>query len=145
GRRVEYKWVALSNTTLAGLLAMIDTSITIVAMPEILRGIHLDPLDPANGSYLLWVLLGYMDVVAVLVTGLGSLGDLFGRVRIYTLGFAVYTAASLLLSIDWMTGTAGANWLLGFRVVQGIGAAALVGNSVAILTDAFPSGQRGLA
>jgi MFS family permease len=143
--RDRYKWVALSNTTLAVLLATIDTSIVLIAMPDIFRGIHLDPLQPGNSFYLLWMILGFLIVSSVLVVSVGRLGDLFGRVRMYNLGFIVYTLASLLLTIDWMSGKAGADWLIGFRIVQGIGAAFLIGNSAAILTDAFPSNQRGLA
>ena len=141
----RYKWVALSNTTFGVLLATIDASIVIISMPNIFRGIRLDPLAPANSFYLLWMILGFLVVSSVLVVSLGRLGDLYGRVRMYKLGFVIYTVASLLLTIDWMHGRAGADWLIGFRVLQGIGAAFLVGNSVAILTDAFPPHQRGLA
>jgi MFS family permease len=141
----RYKWVALSNTTLAMLLATIDSSIMLVAMPDVFRGIRLDPLASGNSFYLLWMILGFLVVTSVLVVSLGRLGDLYGRVRMYTLGFLVFTVASLLLSIDWMHGRAGADWLIGFRVVQGIGAAFLLANAAAILTDAFPANQRGLA
>jgi MFS family permease len=141
----RYKWVALSNVTLGVLLATLDASIVLIAMPDIFRGIHLSPLQPGNSFYLLWMILGYLVVTSVLVVGLGRLGDLYGRVRMYTIGFAIYTVASLLLTIDWMQGRAGADWLIGFRLVQGIGAAFLIANSAAILTDAFPSHQRGLA
>ena len=144
-RRDNYKWVALSNTTIGVLLATIDASIMLIAMPDIFRGIDLDPLNPANSFYLLWMILGFLIVSSVLVVGLGRLGDILGRVRIYNLGFVIYTGASLLLTIDWMTGRSGAVWLMVMRVVQGIGAACLIGNSAAILTDAFPSNQRGLA
>jgi MFS family permease len=137
--------VALSNTTVGVLLATIDASIMLIAMPDIFRGIGLNPLDPANSFYLLWMILGFLIVSSVLVVGLGRLGDIVGRVRIYNLGFVIYTGASLLLTIDWMTGPSGAIWLMVFRVVQGIGAACLIGNSAAILTDAFPINQRGLA
>jgi len=127
------------------MLATIDASIVLIAMPAIFRGIHLDPLQPGNSFYLLWMILGFLVVSSVLVVSLGRLGDIFGRVRMYTLGFVIYTVASLLLAIDWMTGPAGADWLIAWRVVQGIGAAFLIANSVAILTDAFPAHQRGLA
>jgi MFS family permease len=135
----------LTNTTIGVLLATIDSSIMLIAMPDIFRGIELDPLDPANSTYLLWMILGYLVTSSVLVVSVGRLGDLFGRVRMYNLGYVVYTVASLLLTIDWMTGHPGAIWLLGWRVVQGVGGAFLVGNSGAILTDAFPAHQRGLA
>jgi len=141
----DYKWVALSNTTVGVLLATIDSSIMLIAMPVIFRGIHLDPLAPGNSFYLLWMILSYLVVSSVLVVSLGRLGDIFGRVRMYNLGFVIYTAASLLLTIDWMTGSPGALWLIVFRIAQGVGAAFLVANSAAILTDAFPPNQRGLA
>jgi MFS family permease len=141
----RYKWVALSNTTLGVLLSTLDISITLIAMPAIFRGIGLDPLQPANSFFLLWMILGYMVVTSVLIVSLGRLGDMYGRVRIYNLGFAIYTAASLLLTIDWMTGRAGAGYLIGFRIVQGIGGACLLANSAAIITDAFPANQRGTA
>ena len=140
-----YKWVVLSNTTLAMLLATIDASIMLVAMPDVFRGIDLDPLASGNSFYLLWMILGFLVVTSVLVVSLGRLGDIYGRVRMYTLGFVIFTIASLLLSIDWMHGRAGADWLIAFRVVQGIGAAFLLANAAAILTDAFPPDQRGLA
>ena len=141
----RYKWIALSNVTLGVLLATLDASIVLIAMPDIFRGIHLSPLKPSNSFYLLWMILGYLVVTSVLVVGLGRLGDLFGRVRMYTIGFAIYTVASVLLTIDWMHGPAGADWLIGWRLVQGVGAAFLIANSAAILTDAFPAHQRGLA
>ena len=132
---LAYKWVALSNVTLGVLLATLDASIVLIAMPDIFRGIGLSPLQPGNSFYLLWMILGYLVVTSVLVVGLGRLGDLYGRVRMYTLGFAIYTVASLLLAIDWMHGRAGADWLIGFRLVQGVGAALLIANSAAILTE----------
>ncbi|WP_081685584.1 MFS transporter [Candidatus Solirubrobacter pratensis] len=141
----RYKWIALSNTTLGVLLATLDASITLIAMPDIFRGIHLDPLQPANSFYLLWMILGYLVVSSVLIVSLGRLGDMLGRVRIYNLGFVIYTAASLLLAVDWMTGRAGATFLIVFRIVQGIGGACLLANAAPIITDAFPSHQRGMA
>jgi MFS family permease len=141
----NYKWIALSNTTLAVLLATLDASITLIAMPDIFRGIKLDPLVPGNSIYLLWMVLGYLVVSSVLIVSLGRLGDMFGRVKIYNLGFVIYTVASLLLTIDWLTGPAGATYLIAFRIVQGIGGAFLLANSAAILTDAFPANQRGMA
>src|ERR1700750_1397980 len=141
----RYKWIALSNTTLAVLLATLDASITIIAMPDIFRGIKLDPLVPGNSFYLLWMVLGYLVVSSALIVSLGRLGDMYGRVRIYNLGFVIYTVASLLLTVDWLTGRAGATYLIVFRIVQGIGAACLLANSAAIITDAFPANQRGMA
>jgi MFS family permease len=144
-RGPNYKWIALSNCTLGVLLATLDASITLIAMPNIFRGIKLDPLVPANSFYLLWMILGFLVVSSVLIVSLGRLGDMYGRVRIYNLGFVIYTAASLVLTIDWLTGAAGAIFLIVFRIVQGIGAACLLANSAAIITDAFPANQRGMA
>ena len=141
----RYKWVALSNTTLSITMATIDASIVIIAMPAIFRGIHLDPLAPANVTYLLWMIMGYLLVTAVLVVTLGRLGDMFGRVRIYNLGFVVFTLASIALSLDPFTGPSGAIWLIGWRLVQAFGGAMLMANAAAILTDAFPARQRGMA
>src|ERR1700755_1764370 len=136
--------MALSNATLAVLLATLDGSITMIAMPDIFRGIHLDPLVPSNSLYLLWMILGFLVVSSVLIVSLGRLGDMYGRVRIYNLGFVIYTAASLVLTVTWMNGRAGATFLIAWRVVQGIGAACLLANSAAIITDAFPANQRGM-
>jgi MFS family permease len=141
----NYKWIALSNTTLAVLLATLDGSITIIAMPDIFRGIKLNPLQSGNSFYLLWMVLGYLVVSSVLIVSLGRLGDMFGRVRIYNFGFVIYTVASLVLTVDWMTGAAGATYLIVFRLFQGVGGAFLLANSAAILTDAFPANQRGMA
>ena len=141
----RYKWVALSNTTVGVLLATIDSSIMLIAMPAIFRGINLDPLQPSNSFFLLWMILGYLIVGSVLVVSLGRLGDIFGRVRMYNLGFVMYTIASLILTVDWLTGAAGATWLIVGRIAQGVGAAFLVANSAAIITDAFPKNQRGMA
>jgi MFS family permease len=140
-----YKWLALFNVTLGVLMATIDSSIMLIAMPDIFRGIKLNPLVPGNSFYLLWMILGFLVVSSVLVVSLGRLGDMFGRVRMYNLGFAVYTVSSLFLTIDWLTGRPGAVWLIIWRIVQGIGAAFIIANSGAILTDAFPTNQRGLA
>ena len=144
-RSGSYKWVALSNTTLSMTMATIDASIVIIAMPAIFRGIGLNPLSPGNISYLLWMIIGYLLVQAVLVVTLGRLGDIFGRVKIYNLGFVVFTIASILLSLDPFRGSAGALWLIGWRMVQAFGGAMLMANSAAILTDAFPADQRGMA
>ncbi len=144
-RSDRYKWIALSNTTLGVLMATIDGSITLIAMPDIFNGIHLNPLQPGNSFYLLWMILGFLVVTSVLVVSLGRLGDIFGRVKMYNLGFVIYTIGSLLLTIDWMTGRPGATWLIIMRIVQGIGSAFLIANASAILTDAFPANQRGTA
>jgi MFS family permease len=141
----HYKWIALSNTTLGVLMATVNQSIVLIALPDIFRGIGLNPLSPANTSYLLWMFMGFLVVSAVLVVSFGRLGDMFGRVRMYNMGFAIFTVASLLLTVTWLHGSSGALWLIGWRVVQGIGGAFLFANSTAILTDAFPANQRGTA
>ena len=141
----HYKWIALSNTTLGVLMATINASIMLIALPDIFRGIGVNPLLPGNTSLLLWLIMGYLVVTAVLVVSFGRLGDIYGRVRIYNLGFAVFSVFSILLSVTWLHGTAGALWLIAMRVLQGVGGAMLMANSSAILTDAFPTHQRGLA
>ena len=140
-----YRRVALSNTTAAVFMSALDSSIVIIALPAIFRGIHLDPLAPGNVVYLLWMIMGYRLVQAVLVVTVGRLGDMFGRVKIYNAGFTVFTAASILLSFDPLTGSRGAIWLIGWRVLQALGGSMLTANSAAILTDAFPADQRGFA
>jgi MFS family permease len=140
-----YKWIALSNTTLGTLLATINASIVLISLPAIFRGIGLNPLAPANVSYLLWMLMGYLVVTAVLVVLFGRLGDMYGRVRIYNLGFVVFTLAAIALSVDPFHLGGGAVWLIAWRVVQGVGGAMLMASSSAILTDAFPANQRGMA
>src|SRR4051794_36951734 len=127
------------------LLVTINSSIVLISLPAIFRGIHLDPLEPGNVSYLLWMIMGFLVVSAVLVVLLGRLGDIYGRVRMYNLGFLVFAAASVALSLDPLDQGAGAMWLIVGRVVQGIGGAMIFANSMAILTDAFPSHQRGMA
>jgi MFS family permease len=126
-------------------MATIDSSIVIISMPAIFRGIHLNPTAPGNISYLLWMIIGYLLVTAVLVVTLGRLGDMFGRVRIYNLGFVVFTLASIALSLDPLEGSSGALWLILWRIVQAFGGAMLMANAAAILTDAFPARQRGMA
>jgi MFS family permease len=141
----HYKWIALSNTTLGMMAATVNASIVIISLPAIFRGIQLNPLTPGNVSYLLWMLMGYLVVSAVLVVTLGRLGDIYGRVRMYNVGFAVFGLGALALPFDPFTGPAGAMWLIGFRVIQATGGAMLMANSPAILTDAFPADQRGMA
>jgi len=141
----HYRWVALSNTTLGMLLATVNASIVLISLPAIFRGIHLDPLEAGNVSYLLWMIMGFLVVSAVLVVLLGRLGDIYGRVRMYNLGFLVFAVSSVILSVDPLDQGAGALWLIGFRVVQGVGGAMIFANSTAILTDAFPADQRGMA
>lgn len=141
----HYRWVALSNTTLGMLMATINASIVIISLPAIFKGIQLNPLEPGNVNYLLWMLMGYMLATAVFVVSFGRLGDMYGRVRIYNMGFVVFTVGSIALALDPLTGAPGAIWLILWRVVQGIGGAMLFANSTAILTDAFPANKRGMA
>jgi len=142
---VHYKWIALSNTTLGVLMVTINQSILLISLPDIFRGIKLNPLTPANTSYFLWVFMGFLVVTAVLVVSLGRVGDMYGRVKMYNLGFAVFTVFSVLLSVTWLSGGAGAIWIIVMRVFQGVGGAFLFANSSAILTDAFPQNERGKA
>ena len=141
----RYKWIALSNTTIGVLMAAMNSSIVLIALPDIFRGIEMNPLLASNTTYFLWLLMGYLLVTAVLVVSFGRLGDMYGRVKMYNLGFATFTVFSILLGATWMTGVGGALWLIGMRVLQGVGGAFLMANSSAILTDAFPEDQRGLA
>ncbi|MCV7177173.1 MFS transporter [Mycolicibacterium sphagni] len=141
----HYKWVVLSNTTLGILLASINASIVLISLPAIFRGIGLNPLAPGNVSYLLWMLMGYLVVTAVLVVPFGRLGDMYGRVKIYNIGFVVFTLSAVALSFDPFHLDGGAIWLIAWRVVQGVGGAMLMSSSSAILTDAFPANQRGMA
>src|SRR3954465_14890820 len=141
-RGVHYKWIALSNTTVGILMATINSSILLIALPDIFRGIQLNPLAPGNTSYFLWILMGFMLVTSVLVVSLGRIGDMYGRVKMFNLGFAIFTIFSILLSVTWMTGSAAALWIIVMRLGQGVGGAFLFANSSAILTDAFPQDQR---
>ncbi len=141
----RYKWIALSNTTLGMLMATVNSSILLIALPDIFRGIGVNPLQPGNTTLLLWLLMGYLVVTAVLVVSFGRLGDMFGRVRMFNLGFALFALFSVLLSVTWLSGTAAAWWLIVMRIMQGVGGAMLMANSSAILTDAFPANERGMA
>jgi len=141
----RYAWIALANTTAAIFMASLDGSVVIIALPAIFKGINLDPLSAGNIAYLLWMIMGYRLVQAVLVVNLGKLGDMFGRVKMYNAGFVVFTVASVLLSFDPYQGTHAALWLIGWRFLQAVGGSMLMANSAAILTDAFPPERRGFA
>ncbi|WP_292844402.1 MFS transporter [Microbacterium sp.] len=141
----HYKWVALSNTTLGMLMATINGSIVLISLPAIFTGIKLNPLEPSNVSYLLWMLMGYILVTAVLVMTFGRMGDMYGRVRIYNLGFVIFAVAAIALVVDPFLSGPGALWLIGWRVVQAVGGSMIFANSTAILTDAFPANKRGMA
>jgi MFS family permease len=141
----RYKWIALSNTTLGMLMATVNASIMLIALPDIFRGIGVNPLQPGNTTLLLWLIMGYLVVTAVLVVSFGRLGDMFGRVRMFNLGFALFALFSVMLSVTWLHGIEAAWWLIAMRIFQGVGGAMLMANSSAILTDAFPSNERGMA
>lgn len=141
----HYKWVALTNTTLGVLMATIDSSIVLISLPVIFKGIRIDPLAPGETGYFLWMLLGYMVVTATLLVTFGRISDMFGRVRFHNLGFLIFTIGSIFLWLTPGTGNAGALELIFFRLVQGIGGGFLLSNSAAIITDAFPAHQRGFA
>src|SRR5580658_1530655 len=145
GRGDRYKWIALSNTTLGILMVTINQSILLISLPALFRGIDLNPLVPSNTSYFLWVFMGFLLVTAVLVVSLGRVGDIYGRVKMYNLGFAVFTAFSILLSVTFLTGVPGALWIIILRIFQGVGGALLSTNSTAVLADAFPENERGMA
>ncbi|WP_344620484.1 MFS transporter [Dactylosporangium salmoneum] len=139
------RWSVLSNTTLGMLLATVNGSILIISLPAVFNGIHVDPLAPGNVSFLLWLLMGYLLMTAVLVVSLGRLGDIHGRVRVFRIGFVVFAATSIALALTPVEGQAGALWLIGWRLAQGVGGAMLMANSTAIITDVFPPRQRGTA
>jgi EmrB/QacA subfamily drug resistance transporter len=141
----RYKWIALSNTTLGILMATINTNIVLIALPSIFNGIGVNPLDPSKTNYLLWMLLGYMVVMATLLVTFGRISDMYGRVKLYNLGFAIFTAGSIMLFLTPGTGDTAAIELIVFRVIQAVGGSFLFANSTAILTDAFPVHERGMA
>src|SRR5579875_3240886 len=142
--RIAYKWIALSNTTLGILMATINSSIVLIALPAIFNGIHINPLTPGNTSFLLWILMGYMVVTSTLLVTVGRISDMLGRVKMYNLGFAIFSVGSILLFLTPSTGTTGGLELIAFRIIQAVGGAFLFANSAAILTDAFPAKERGL-
>src|SRR5579884_178193 len=141
----HYKWVALSNTTLGVLMASVNGSIILISLPAIFNGIQIQPLAPGETNYFLWLLLGYMVVTATLLVTFGRISDMFGRVKLYNLGFLIFAIGSILLWLTPGTGNTGAMELIIFRLIQGVGSGFLFANSTAIITDAFPANQRGLA
>jgi MFS family permease len=141
----RYKWIVLSNTTLGVLLASVNGTIILISLPAIFRGIHINPLAPAETDIFLWTIMGYMVVTGTLVVTVGRISDMFGRVRFYNLGFLVFTLGSVLLLLTPGSGNVAAIQFIIYRVIQAIGGAFLFANSAALLTDAFPPDQRGLA
>lgn len=144
-QKSRYKWIALSNTSLGVFMASLNANIVLISLPAVFRGIHINPMAPGNSAYLLWLLMGYTVVTATLLVSFGRISDMFGRARLYNLGFAIFTAGSILLALTPGQGEAGAIELVVFRILQGVGAGFLFSNSTAILTDAFPPLQRGMA
>jgi MFS family permease len=142
---ISEKRTALCLATLGVVMVTINQSILLISLPDMFRGIHLNPLAPSNVSYFLWVLMGFLLVTAVLVVSLGRVGDMYGRARMFNLGFAVFTFFSILLSASFMTGVPGVLWIIVLRVFQGVGGALIFANSNAIITDAFPPSERGRA
>ncbi|MGA2512581.1 MAG: MFS transporter [Candidatus Limnocylindrales bacterium] len=142
---IDYRWIALSNTTLGVLMAGLNGSVVMIALPAIFRGLGVDPLGPGESDYLLWTLMGYTLVTATLLVSAGRISDMYGRVRLYNAGFAVFTAGSILCFFVQGQGNGAALQLIVFRLIQAVGGAFLFANSAAILTDAFPADQRGLA
>ena len=144
---VKYKWVALSNTTIGVLMASINGTIILISLPAILgpSGININPTAPGTFIYLIWLIMGYNIITAVILLTLGRLSDIFGRTRLFNLGFVIFTVGSILLFLTPSKGDTGALELIVFRLVQGLGSAFLFANSTAILTDAFPQHERGKA
>jgi MFS family permease len=143
--KLEYKWIVLINTTIGMLMAAINQTIVLISLPAIFSGLQVDPLAAGQSNLLLWMLMGYSAVTTVLLVTFGRIADMFGRVRIYTLGFIIFTVGSLLCALTPSVGTAGAVELIAFRMLQGVGGACLFANSIALLTDAFPARQRGFS
>ncbi|MGD0250250.1 MAG: MFS transporter, partial [Thermoplasmata archaeon] len=142
---VAYKWTVLSNTTLGGLLASIDGSILLISLPVVFKGLGVNPFDVSTFPLLIWLLLGYGVVTATLLVTVGRLSDMWGRARMYNFGFAVFSTGSILLFVEPWQGAMGAWALVFFRLIQAVGASFLFANSAALLTDAFPPGERGKA
>jgi len=126
-------------------MASLDGSIVLISLPAIFHGIGINPLAPGETDYLLWTLMGYMVVTATLLVTFGRISDMFGRVRLYNLGFAIFAVGSILLYLVPGTGNAAALQIIIYRLIQAVGGAFLFSNSTAILTDAFPPTERGMA
>src|SRR6202142_3008328 len=140
---MEYKWTAMSNTFIATLMASVNTYIILIALPAIFNGIHIDPLN--SFQYLLWILMGYGLVTATLLLSFGRLADMYGRVKLFRLGFLIFTIGSILLYLTPDKGSTGALELIIFRLIQAVGSALTLSNGAAIITDAFPASERGKA
>jgi EmrB/QacA subfamily drug resistance transporter len=143
---VEYKWTVLTNTTLGVIMSSLNTNIVMISLPTIFRGLNINPFTHNEFIYLLWILMGYSIVLATVLVTFGRLSDMYGRTRMYTLGFIIFTISSVLLSIvpDGSENT-GALLLIIFRMVQAVGGGFIMVNSTALLTDSFPINERGKA
>lgn len=142
---VQYKWIALSNTTLGVLMASINATIMLISLPAIFRGIDINPFEATSFVYLLWILMGYMIITAVMLVTVGRLSDIFGRVRLFNFGFLIFTIGSILLFLTPGKGVVAAQEIIGFRVIQAAGGSFLFANSAAIITDSFGPNERGKA
>ncbi|MDQ1252753.1 MAG: hypothetical protein QG646_1885 [Euryarchaeota archaeon] len=145
GKGIDYKWVALFNVTLSSLMGTINGSIILISLPAIFNGIQLNPMAPDAFQYLIWVLMGYGLVTATILLSIGRLADMYGRVRLFRLGFLIFTIGSILLYLTPDKGSTGAMELIVFRLVQAVGGAFTMANGAAIITDVFPAGERGKA
>ncbi|HUL62849.1 MAG TPA: MFS transporter, partial [Methanocella sp.] len=142
---IAYKWIALSNVTLATLMGTINGSIILISLPAIFKGIQLNPMAPDAFQYLLWILMGYGLVTAALLLSIGRLADIYGRVKLFRLGFLIFTVGSVLLYLTPGLHEEGAFVLIVFRLIQAVGGAFTMANGAAIITDSFPSDERGKA
>jgi MFS family permease len=142
---IDYKWIALSNVTLASLMGTINGSIILISLPAIFKGIQINPMAPDSFQYLLWILMGYGLVTATLLLSIGRLADMYGRVKLFRLGFLFFTIGSILLCLTPGTGNTGALELIIFRLIQAVGGAFTMANGAAIITDSFGASERGKA
>ena len=132
--QMDYKWMALSVTSVGTFMAYLDSSIVVIGLPTILQDLH------ASIVHGIWIITGYTLMLTIFLVLLGRLADLYGRVRLYNLGFAIFTIGSLLCALS----RTGAQLII-FRFLQGSGAALIYANGGAIITDAFPKGELGMA
>ncbi len=142
---MKEKWIALSNTILSTLLSTMNITMVIVAMPAIFNAFQFSTGAPDAISYIIWLITGYLIVTATMVVTFGKLSDMLGRVKLYNVGFVIFTIASVLLSAVTIKGDAGILELIIYRMVQAVGGGLLMVNGPAILTDYFPIRERGKA
>ncbi len=143
---MEYKWTVLTNTMFGAIMSSLNMNILMISLPTIFRGLGIDPFAAGEFTVLLWVLMGYSIVLATILVTFGRISDIYGRTKMYTFGYVIFTIASILLSIiPDNSGNIGAYLLIGFRMIQAVGGGFLMVNSAALLTDAFPYNERGKA